>query len=443
MIKYFLFLLVGVCITMLLFLTKPTEANRSRILILCFIFQLYIPQLLKQSVSGIEAGGSALYNIVLILSWILPATLLIYLSSMSDTHSLEQKLERKTFLMWAVVFGWIILFMLECIYVYFSPTRIVPVVSTFVFLVLFLLSIVSPIDSNSLLEEMTKIAALFSLILLIGFILRFNYFGSNEFEGTNVDSAYFSPLSVFLGLPSRLSGPFVLFGGAQIMGLFFTFAQACNGLRVGRRGYWIYSFLLFLSGSATGSRTFYVTFFLTTIFTTIFSAGKKNAASWIRITTSGGLVLLGGFYIARILVARANTSGQRLSEINGRAEIWSATWQHWHDRGYLGHGPRQFREIIATYVGFPAAHTHNSFLEYLWNYGIFGGFAILMVYLSMLIMSIKNHRNSRAPIILLLTVLVVVTERNLRINMQDIVGLFWLIILNTLLRSRIKGGKLT
>lgn len=443
MFKYALFVLIAFCITALLFIIKPTERTRSRILIICFVFQLFIPQILKQSVSGIESGGSALYNLVLVASWTVPTILLVYQSSRIKENAFKQEFENSFFISWLVVISWLILFLLECIYVYFSPTKLVPIASTITFFILFYLSIVRPINSNVLLEEMTKIASLLAIILLIGFISRFKYFGSNEFDVFDENFSYLSPLNLVFDLPSRLAGPFLLFGGPQIMGLFFTFAQACNGLRINRRGFWIYSCLLFLAGSATGSRTFYLVFFLTTLSTNFFSVRQKKFSNLIKKSAIVVMLVLVSFYLGKILAERSKISGQNLRDINGRRYIWEAVLQHWNDQGYFGHGPGQFRKLVGSYVGFPAAHAHNSFLEYLWNYGVVGGFAILSVYISMIILSLRMIRVNRAPLILMFTLLAVFTERNLRLNMQDIVGLFWIVLLNILMSQKQKHLELT
>jgi hypothetical protein len=428
MTKLFILATLSLIIFLLAFQTNPSEKNRARVLILLFLFQILLPQVFRQSNIGINSGGSSIFNFAMMGSWLLGTFLLCLFTFQTkfDTKVKFQSTPRKFILL-----SWVLLFMLEIVYDILSPTKILPLLSTFIFIIIFSIVFFYPIDSEVLLSEFTRIVSYFGFGLVLSYIFRVKYFGEFQEAGLQSDANYPNLLHTIFGLPNRISGPFLIFGGVQIAGLLFAFAQACNGLRSIRKNYVFHSLVLLIAGGSTGSRTFYLVYGIATLLTNTIEASPNRSSSPATRLFKSCLAFSIAFALVRLVSNSTSQVNQSTRSANGRTEVWTAVWTHWDDKSILGQGPQQFSEKIAPFVSFLPAHAHNSFFEYLWNFGIIGATGYFLGLFSLVAFCASNLKNSKSTTILLLIIFSVFSERTLRINMQDFVGLFWLIVINS------------
>ena len=410
------------------FQIKPSEKNRARVLILLFLFQICLPQIFRQSNVGVNTGGSSVFNFAMMGSWLLGTFLFCFFTFQTQ---LDTKVQVQSPLRKFILLSWVLLFMIEIAYDILSPTKILPFLSTFVFIIICSTIFFYPIDLDTLLSEFTRIVSFFGAGLVMSYIFGVKYFGESQETSSPIDANYPNLLHTLFGLPNRISGPFLIFGGVQIAGLLFAFAQACNGLRSDRKNYILHSLVLLIAGGSTGSRTFYLVFGLAILLTSMTEASLTRLSSPVTKLFKSCLAFFIAFALVRLVANSTSQVSQSARSANGRTEVWTAIWTHWDDKSVFGQGPQQFSEKIAPFVTFLPAHAHNSFFEYLWNFGIVGATGYVLGLFSLAAFSASNLKHSKSTIILLFIIFSVFSERTLRINMQDFVGLFWLIVINS------------
>jgi len=407
-----------------------TEQNRARTLVYSLLASLLFPQVVRQDNPGVFAGGSATSNLFMMGIWIYEVFLLCILTFSPDKQTGKSKKKNIGFLL-----SWSLIFVLKFFEVALSPTKILPLISTLVYITLFVLLYLYPIQPKIFISVFTNCFALLGVIMILSFILRVPWFGlevENYSQFNMSESAYWSPLNLFFGLPNRLSGPFAVNGGVNIAGLFFGLAQICNGLRLSQKYYILYTFIFFFAGGATGSRAFYLIFIVGTFLAQAFDPVRNNSRSGFK---RGAIVIFSisiSIVSLKLIFDLINKSGQSVLSGNGRSQIYSTIWHHWSDKGLAGQMPGNFTEKFVSYGGFAAAHAHNSFFEYLWNFGLLGAFAFIGALLSLLFMAWSVRATSPVPVVLLLGVLSMQAERTLFIGMAEIVGFTWLLIVNSI-----------
>jgi hypothetical protein len=331
------------------------------------------------------------------------------------------------------LFSWFIIFALKFFEVALSPTKVLPLISTLVYLSLFILVYLYPIKPEIFISVFVNCFALLGAVMVISFILRVQWYGIEfiDYSKSEIsDAAYWSPLTLVFGIPNRLSGPFAVNGGVNIAGLFFGLAQICNVLRASRKNFILYTIIFFLAGGATGSRGFYLIFFLGTYLAQVFAPVNENSRSsfkrWATVILSFFVSLLG----LKLIFNSFNKSWESTLSGNGRSGIYSTIWDHWSDNGLGGQMPGNFQEKMVYYGGFGGAHPHNSFFEYLWNFGLVGAFSFIGAVASLIFMAWNLRAISYVPLALLLGVLLMQAERTLVLDMAQSIGFAWLLIVN-------------
>jgi O-antigen ligase len=106
-----------------------------------------------------------------------------------------------------------------------------------------------------------------------------------------------------------------------------------------------------------------------------------------------GLFALGGIVFAVTPLSTYFTAYQEagsLSSLTGRTELWRAAWPQIMQRPLIGHGfmASRFIELQVSGVSWEAMHTHNGFLEVLYESGLVG----LIILVAIILVTVKNLR---------------------------------------------------
>ncbi|HHS51201.1 MAG TPA: O-antigen ligase family protein [candidate division Zixibacteria bacterium] len=81
--------------------------------------------------------------------------------------------------------------------------------------------------------------------------------------------------------------------------------------------------------------------------------------------------------------------------VAGRVGMWLAAWEHKFDRILFGFGTGNFAAILPAWaVGANLRHPHNLFIEYYFEWGIIGLFALAMLFISPILLWRKIRRSA-------------------------------------------------
>jgi hypothetical protein len=137
------------------------------------------------------------------------------------------------------------------------------------------------------------------------------------------------------------------------------------------------SVLVFIAGSLSQSRMFYFGVFIVLLLKLLF----KIFSSVIIYLKIGFYVFAMLSYFLVFLTFQNSVANSSLTSFSGRTYIWNTILDHWSDNGiFFGHSGSYSTHDYCLEFGckFEFFEAHNLFLEYLWNWGIFGiGIAIV------------------------------------------------------------------
>lgn len=75
-----------------------------------------------------------------------------------------------------------------------------------------------------------------------------------------------------------------------------------------------------------------------------------------------------------------NSSSEQVDPSSGRWVLWDQTWQQIMHSPWIGHGAGRYREQMNLLYGTDVNHPHNFILQYIYDWGFFGGsFALAML----------------------------------------------------------------
>jgi O-antigen ligase len=134
-----------------------------------------------------------------------------------------------------------------------------------------------------------------------------------------------------------------------------------------------------------GSRGPAVALIAAIVITMIFSPQLRNRLFWTRI----GAAIPTGCILSILLPAPAigwfgaiqrfwNASGEPSDISSGRTDIWLETIRLIGEQPWLGYGGLQFQQINSAAEGF-FKHPHNSVLQFIFDWGLLGGTAMLLL----------------------------------------------------------------
>jgi O-antigen ligase len=115
-------------------------------------------------------------------------------------------------------------------------------------------------------------------------------------------------------------------------------------------------------------------------------------------------LVVGGVLLATTPLAKYFEDYNRSNEastITGRTDLWTTIWPAIQEKPILGHGyvASRFLSLDVNFVGWEPPHTHNSFIESLYNNGIPG--LVLVVIMNIIIIrnllrALKNQADRQA-----------------------------------------------
>lgn len=75
-----------------------------------------------------------------------------------------------------------------------------------------------------------------------------------------------------------------------------------------------------------------------------------------------------------------NSSSEQVDPSSGRWVLWNQTWQQITQSPWIGHGAGRYREQMNLLYGTEWNHPHNFILQYIYDWGFFGGsFALALI----------------------------------------------------------------
>jgi O-antigen ligase len=151
-------------------------------------------------------------------------------------------------------------------------------------------------------------------------------------------------------------------------------------------------FFVFL-GSFSGDRTFYSLTALC-IFLKFLLFGRKI------VTKSNVIILLTAIstflYLSIFFILPLFSDQRNIKLVGGRTLLWSTILSDWNKTGLFGHGPNTMAEYMYLHTGQIAyGNAHNSFLQYLWDYGLLGIFFYSAFILCLMIVISTKVNNVR------------------------------------------------
>lgn len=366
-------LMIGVCV----FLYLSANASRRIVvysLLLCFqIPGVFIFLLFGSQSLGLNSGGSIFVTLSkLIMEYLIFITALFSYGSVKVEKSVSQNIFSRGQLL---VFGFLGCLFLIQIYESFTYVyKIQPIMETLLFLAISVLVVKSKIEYREFTESYIKLGAIMATLTFISFLTKFDWIrASNSFTSDNSgpgELTYFSPFANLFGFPNRLAGPF---GSSQDMGIFccflFGLVVFSRNFSIGRQIF--YGSIFIFLGSFTGSRTFYIGIivalslaFLQKIFINL------NSNPVILAILFGTLL---SYLVSLYILPLISQDEQNIQSFSGRKLLWQTILSHWSDNGPFGHGPNTLKPYMFTNTGQVAyGHAHNTFLQYLWDYGVLG-----------------------------------------------------------------------
>jgi len=391
MVKQFIFALIAMgAFSFLLLMKFGSQKVAYYFLVLAFFLPGFLLSALfgGQSI-GVSGGGTPLYNLTQICA--LSLFLGIAYFKFHDPAFKVMK-ERRPFsvLQKITSLTFIALFSMALIESATAVTKVIPIILTFLFLVPVQLSTV--MDYGIFCEVLRRVWLIFGILTFASFFVNLPFTNANQ-ESLLFDSKiYISPFNSALGLPEHMGG---LMSNGKNLGLFCLFGVCLSlftEIDSKLRMFNLSIFFVFL-GSFSGDRTFYSLTALSILLKLLLFGKKTVNKSHVIIllaTIAPFLFLIFSFILPQF-------SDQRnLKLVGGRTLLWSTIASDWNKTGLFGHGPNTIRDYMYLHTGQRAyGNAHNSFLQYLWDYGLLGIFFYCVFVICLILVMFTKINNAR------------------------------------------------
>jgi len=389
---------------------------------------LFLPVVFHGGGVGVSSGGSPLFNLSLIFSQ--GAFLAIALFSLhKDSEANPARVSINSTAKSSTLFFGFVLLLMQFIAAFTSSPRVVPVVETFLFSSFIIVFYGMSFDKLQI--TIVKVNFFIAIVVLLGILLRFRWGSVDEYSAYFEPGIYISPFNSFLGLPSRVAGPF---GSGQDLGIFCSMSFALTVFKRNNSYVWVsfQSLVFIFLGTLSGSRTFYISFFTAVLLKTLSSLAKKLSIKFLPIAIPGLLTL---YLLVTRLFLPVVTSSENVNVIGGRSLLWKTIVEHSSDNRFLGHGPNTLAPFMHTALGvFAYGHAHNSILQYLWDFGIPGALAVIFFIISWLVTINSQQKSGINKLCILLVFLTIQTELTFQLQL-DYRGLLGLLLFVAIIDS--------
>jgi len=370
---------------------------------------------------GVSGGGTPLYNIlqILILSLFLG---IAYFNFHNPTLKVIK--ERRPFSAKQnfTILTFIGLFLLAEIESATANTKIIPIILTLLFLIPVQLATV--LDFGILCQVLRRVWLIFGILTFVSFFLNLPVTNSSEALMQIDSNVYICPFNSAFGLPVHIGG---LMSNGKNLGLFCLFGVCLSLFTEIDSKLRMFNFSIFFVflGSFSGDRTFYS---LTTIsiILKLFLSGTKtvNKSKVIILST----VITATAYVLYSVILPLFSDVRNIKLVGGRTLLWSTILSDWNKTSLFGHGPNTMADYMYLHTGqISYGNAHNSFLQYLWDYGLLGIF-FYSAFILCLIIVISTKVNNVRQIPFMLIFLSYQGDNHLSLN-YSILGLYLILLL--------------
>ena len=415
-----LFIPVAV-LPILILLRVSSELRNHYLFVSIFTNQLLLIFVIGYKPAGVNEGGSIFANIIILYSSVLPLSVLILTRPATDNNVEKRNLSLNEEIL---KFSWIFILLMATYGAILARTKLMPISNVVIFASLVYLIMHRVFNFEMLLIAIYRVFSLFAALLTLSFILGFDWGAvvTREIEALNLDrNVYFSPLGAFFGFAPRAFGPF---GSGQVSGMFSVFGIACylSSSKPKKSVFPIIALVAF--GSCSGSRTFYLTLISIVMYRLFRKIMPRNAtAFWLILPIFSGSI---GYFLFKHFLPIISPEKASLENLTGRSDLWKLVLSDWSKEGLFGHGPDSLSQYAMDHLYLNYAHAHNSFLQYLWDFGLLGIFTFCAMIISICVESSRNYEKRDQVFTLVLTLLCVESEPTLIVGM-GVVTWFWLV----------------
>lgn len=388
--------------------------------------QIILLQLIPGGNVGINSGGSPLYNLALL--GLQCGLVLLFLTNRQIAHkssikSFPNDLKSSSLFTDISFFLMIFLNLLES---FLSTTKIIPVSQALLYLFVALLIKKKIINFDTFLRSILNSSFVLIGIIFLSIVFRYNWNQSSADFDLLQSDIYFSPIGSMLGLSVHNGGPF---GAPNDLGIFCAFI-CCLAMstRILSRNIQIpLAILSALTGSMSGSRTFYLLFACSCMLAILSHVLPADIGILMK-TLSVSFLVLFIYFMGNLFVSKITSNARNVSTLSGRSTLWRLILENWQEKGFFGHGPNTLRPYMITHTWEIAfGHAHNSFLQYLWDWGVLGALCYLSFFLNAYIVTATKVAAGRSLFYFLCLVLCLQTELNVSFDMTY-KGVFALLI---------------
>jgi len=419
-------------------LTKASKNILEHLLVWSFISPALVLNVFQ--ISQISASGSSFKSsLIRIASVIFLPVIFILCAHQFPRRKLIYSRGLKIFLS-----SWFLLFFLALTQVFFLKNKAIPFFGVLAFLVLFIIILLFDLDFISLARKTADMGFCLAILTLVGYLTKFNFMTSLEAGGVApaIDDptgglgataaaiagattasivSRFTPFNSLFGIPGRAGG-FFTDGGPQEMGPYFGFVIAILLVCKFNKFDYLKFVVIFIVGTTSGSRTFLEVAVVACVVKLLIAIGERQKFKnlW-RFTIIGSIASffliynLVSYVISRSVTAALtqnglagavdNATAQNVQSFSGRLPLWNFIFTRWADdstfyQRIFGFGPETLGPIAQAYFNQPAyGHAHNAVLQYLWDYGLMGAVAILIITIGVIYFIVKRKTRVQALIL--------------------------------------------
>jgi len=408
-------------IPVLLLLQVKSNMRNYYLFVSVFTNQLFLVFIFGVNPQGINEGATIFTNLAILYTSIVPLAVIIL--SRRRSNQLRARPEsnlNSTLLRWS----WLFIFLFGAYGAVIAKAKLLPIATTFIFGIVLFTIMQRDYNFDFLIIAVYRIFGLISGLLNLSFVFKFDWtrFVVRSVDSLNLDSSvYFSPLGSLLGLPPRVYGPFA---SGQISAIFSLFGIACylSSNHTKKNPITLISLIAF--GSFSGSRTFYLTLICLLTFHIVKRILPKGNIEYMLSLILGLGAITSILFLYFLPLISPDT--QTLSNFTGRLALWTMILEDWNNNGIFGHGPNTLTNYSIEHIYFPFAHAHNSFFQFLWDFGILGIVSFALIVWTTFLESSKTQKGRNELMGLFLTLMCIQTEPTLVIGI-NLIGWFWLI----------------
>jgi len=432
-----------------LLLTKASKNILEHLLVWSFISPALVLNIFQ--ISQISASGSSFKSsLIRIASVIFLPAIFILCSHQFPRRNLTPSRGLNLFLS-----SWFLLFFLALTQVFFLKNTAITFFGVLAFLVLFIIILIYDLDFISLARKTADMGFALAILTLVGYLTKFNFMTSLEAGGGAAPATYdptgglaatavaiageattsivsrFTPFNSLFGISGRAGG-FFTDGGPQEMGPYFGFVIAILLVCKFNKFDYLKFVVIFIVGTTTGSRTFLEVSVVACVVKLLITIGeRRNFKNLWRFTIIGSVISFFLIYnLASYVITQSvntaltqsglagavdNATAQNVQSFSGRLPLWNFIFTRWLDdstfyQRIFGFGPETLGPIAQAYFNQPAyGHAHNAVLQYLWDYGLMGAVAILIITIGVIYFIVKRKTRVQA-LILSIAILSLQTE---------------------------------